>query len=476
MIIKYSIKELLDGGIFFLNKKVVVEGWVRSFRHSIFILLNDGSTIKNIQIILSKKNLDKNFIKKITIGTSIKVTGIVTKSIGKKQSIELSSLDISIYGEVKSEIFQKSILQPKKHSLELLRKQAHLRFRTNIFSSIMRIRHHIAFCIHKYFHENGFFYIHTPIITTLNSEGEGSGKMFQVTTMDLKNIPCIKEENIYKKDFFKSKTYLSVSGQLEAEMASLSLGKVYTFGPVFRAENSNTSRHLSEFWMIEPEMAFYHLEENMNLAEDFLKFIIRYIVKNCMEDLSFLKDNITKWNQEKEKKGSILEKLELLIEIPFQRISYTEAVRILEKENKKGKFIYPVIWGMDLQSEHEQYLVEYFKTPVIVFDYPACIKAFYMRINNDEKTVRAMDILFPEIGEIIGGSQREERYDLLLKRIEEKNIEYNKLWWYLDTRRFGSVPHSGFGLGFDRLVQFITGMKNIRDIIPFPRIPNHAEF
>ncbi|WP_185865932.1 asparagine--tRNA ligase [Blattabacterium cuenoti] len=469
MIKKYSIKELLNKGKFFINKKVLVEGWIRSFRYSIFITLNDGSTIRNLQIILSKE-FRKKITKEITIGTSIQVIGIIKESIGAKQCIELHSLEINIYGSVPSSILQKTILQPKKHSFEKLRKQAHLRFRTNIFSCIMRIRHHMAFCIHKYFHENGFFYLHTPIITTSNCEG--SGKMFQITTIDLKNNPID-----YKKDFFKCKTYLSVSGQLEAETAALGLGKVYTFGPVFRAENSNTSRHLSEFWMIEPEIAFYHLEENMNLAEDFLKFIIRYILDKNMEDLSFLNEHLKKWK--KKEKESLLKKLELVLKFPFQRISYTEAVKILIQEEKKQKikFFNPVVWGMDLQSEHEQYLVDkYFKIPVIVFDYPSCIKAFYMRINNDGKTVRAMDILFPEIGEVIGGSQREERYEILLQRIKDTNTDKNKLWWYLDTRRFGSVPHSGFGLGFDRLVQFITGMNNIRDVIPFPRTPNNAEF
>ncbi|WP_185851494.1 asparagine--tRNA ligase [Blattabacterium cuenoti] len=469
---KYSIKELLDQYKIFLNKTVLVEGWIRSFRNSIFVSLNDGSTIQNLQIILSK-NLEKNFLKKITIGTSIQVIGIITESIGKKQSIELRSLKITIYGGVDPKNFQKSILQPKQHSLETLRKQAHLRFRTNLFSSIMRIRHHIAFFIHKYFHKNGFFYINTPIITTSNSEG--SGEMFQVTTIDLKNVP-VKGKIDYKKDFFKCQTYLSVSGQLEAETASLALGKVYTFGPVFRAENSNTSRHLSEFWMIEPEMAFYHLEENMNLAEDFLKSIIKSILDFCIEDLSFLNEHIKKWNSKK-KEISLLEKLKFILKFPFQRISYTEAINILKKKEKNKNFVYPVIWGIDLQSEHEQYLVsEYFQSPVIVFDYPSCIKAFYMRMNKDRKTVRAMDVLFPEIGEIIGGSQREERYDMLLNRIKDTKIDSRKLWWYLDTRRFGSVPHSGFGLGFDRLVQFITGMKNIRDVIPFPRTPNNAEF
>ncbi|WP_341655665.1 asparagine--tRNA ligase [Blattabacterium cuenoti] len=472
MIKKYSVKKLLNQGKFLLNKKVLVEGWIRSFRYSIFISLNDGSTIQNLQIVLSTNKLDKIIMKKITIGSSIRVIGIVKKSLGKKQYIELQSLDITIYKLVNQKIIQKSILQPKRHSFKKLREQAHLRFQTNIFSCIMRIRHHIAFCIHKYFHEHGFFYLHTPIITTSNCEG--TGKMFQITTMDLKKNKLID----YEKDFFKCKTYLSVSGQLEAETASLGLGKVYTFGPVFRAENSNTSRHLSEFWMIEPEIAFYHLEENINLAEKFLKFVIRYIVENSMEDLIFLNKCLEQCK--KKKKNDLLEKLENILKFPFKKISYTETIKILDKEEKKKniKFSHPIIWGMDLKSEHEQYLVDkYFKKiPVIIFDYPCSIKAFYMRMNNDGKTVRAMDILFPEIGEIIGGSQREERYDMLFQRMKDTNIDFNKLWWYLDTRRFGSVPHSGFGLGFDRLVQFITGMNNIRDVIPFPRTPNNAEF
>ncbi|WP_185876746.1 asparagine--tRNA ligase [Blattabacterium cuenoti] len=469
MIKKYSIKELLNKEKYFINKKVLVEGWVRSFRYSIFITINDGSTIKNLQIILSEK-LEKKISKKITIGTSIRVVGIIIKSIGEKQYIELKSSDILIYGSTDPSIIQKSILQPKRHSFEKLREQAHLRFKTNIFGCVMRIRHHIAFCIHKYFHDRGFFYLHTPIITTSNCEG--SGKMFQITTMDLKKSPID-----YEKDFFKCKTYLSVSGQLEAETAALGLGKVYTFGPVFRAENSNTSRHLSEFWMIEPEIAFYHLNDNINLAEDFLKFIIKYVVDKNLEDLSFLNEYLEKYKNNK--KEHLLERLYLVLKFPFKRISYTEAIEILIKEEKKQstKFFHPISWGMDLQSEHEQYLVnKYFKIPVVIFDYPSCIKAFYMRINNDEKTVRAMDILFPDIGEIIGGSQREERYEILLQRIKDTNTDKNKLWWYLDTRRFGSAPHSGFGLGFDRLVQFITGMNNIRDVIPFPRTPNNAEF
>ncbi|WP_185882349.1 asparagine--tRNA ligase [Blattabacterium cuenoti] len=471
MIKKYSIQTLLDNYKFFLNKKVIVEGWVRSFRNYIFISLNDGSTIRNIQIIVSLKKFKKNFLKEITIGTSIHVIGIITNSIGKEQFIELESYFIKIYGKVDNLLFQQSILQPKKHSLEKLRTQRHLRFRTNVFSCVMRIRHHIAFSIHKYFNDNGFFYIHTPIITTSNAEG--AGNMFQVTTLDLKHIPWIKDNIIdYQKDFFKCQTYLGVSGQLEAEAASLALGKVYTFGPVFRAENSNTSRHLSEFWMIEPEMAFYHLDDNMNLAEKFLKYIIQYIIEHCVDDLYFLTHYI--YTNEEE---SLLKQLESLLTINFEKISYTESIKILNKSihNNKVNFLHPVIWGMDLQSEHEQYLVnKYFKNPIIIFDYPYHIKAFYMRINNDEKTVRAMDILFPKVGEIIGGSQREERYDVLMTRMNKHNINKKLLYWYLDTRRFGSVPHSGFGLGFDRLVQFISGMQNIRDVIPFPKTPNHA--
>lgn len=465
MIKKYSIKELLNKWDFFLNKKVLVEGWIRSFRYSIFITLNDGSTINNLQIVLSK-NFDKTILEKITIGTSIKAIGIITKSIGKKQLIELKSSDITIYGVANSKDIQKSILQPKKHSLEKLREQAHLRFRTTIFSCVMRVRNHLSFSIHKYFQDHGFFHLHTPIITTSNCEG--SGKMFQVTTL----VNKVDDT----KDFFKCKTYLSVSGQLEAETACMGLGKVYTFGPVFRAENSNTSRHLSEFWMIEPEIAFYRLKENMDLAEDFLKSIIKYILKNSIEDLLFLNEH--SWSN-CNKKIYLIDKLKAILKYPFKRISYTKVINILSNEEKKRniKFSHPIIWGMDLQSEHEQYLVDnYFKTPVIVFDYPSHIKAFYMRINEDRKTVKAMDILFPGIGEIVGGSEREERYEILLERIKEAKIDEKKLWWYLETRIFGTVPHSGFGLGFDRLVQFITGMHNIRDVIPFPRTPNHAEF
>ncbi|WP_185868438.1 asparagine--tRNA ligase [Blattabacterium cuenoti] len=470
MIQKYSIKELLKKGIFFLNQKVLVEGWIRSMRYSIFLSLNDGSTINHLQIVLSKY-FKKEFLKKITIGTSIRVIGIIKKSIGKKQCIELHSTDIKIYQSVPTQIMQKSILQPKKHSIEKIREQSHLRFQTNIFGCIMRIRNNMSFSIHKYFYEKNFFYINTPIITT--SDCEGAGKMFQVTSMDLN-----QNDIDYTKDFFKCKTYLSVSGQLEAEVAALGLGKVYTFGPVFRAENSNTSRHLSEFWMVEPEMAFFHLEENIHLAEDLIKFTIQYILDHCMDDLSFLNENIKKWNMEGE--ISLLEKLKYILKYPFKKISYTEVINILnqEKEKKNITFTHTIFWGMDLQSEHEQYLVNiYFKKrPLIIYNYPFCIKSFYMRVNDDGKTVKSMDILLPGIGEIIGGSQREERYEVLLTNIKNKSLDKKLLWWYLDTRRFGSVPHSGFGLGFDRFVQFMTGMKNIRDVIPFPRTPKNASF
>ncbi|WP_185873233.1 asparagine--tRNA ligase [Blattabacterium cuenoti] len=460
MISKYSIKEILNKGILFENKKLIVEGWVKSFRHSMFIMINDGSTVENLQIVLYK-----NFIKKITIGSSIKVIGIIKKSYGSKQSIELKSHEIKFYNLVDNNIIQKSILQPKTHSLEKTREQAHIRFQTSIFSCVMRIRHFISYFIHKYFCKKNFFYLHTPIITYSNCEG--TGEMFEIVT---------KKKNNINENFFKKKSYLSVSGQLEAESAIMGLGKVYTFGPVFRAENSNTKRHLSEFWMLEPEIAFSNLDDNINLAEDFLKLTIKYIIDNCIEDLSFLDKNIKKWNKKKE--ITVLKTLEIILKFSFHRITYTEVINILKKieKTKNINFVYPIYWGMDLQSEHEQYLVnEYFNgIPVIVFNYPSSIKAFYMRMNDDNKTVSAMDILFPKIGEIIGGSQREERYEMLLKRIKELKINIDTLWWYLDLRKFGSIPHSGFGLGFDRLVQFITGMNNIRDVIPFPRTPGYT--
>ncbi len=468
MVNKYYIKELLKNEKLFLNKKILIEGWVRSIRYSIFVSLNDGSTVKNLQIIL-QKNLDKSILKKITIGTSIKVVGFIEKSLGREQSIELKSIYLYIHKSVDTTYIQKSILQPKKHTLEKLRKQAHLRFQTNIFSCIMRIRHYTSFCIHKYFNKKNFFYIHTPIITTSNCEG--NSKMFHITTIDNNSTLSYKD---YYKDFFKKKTYLSVSGQLEAESAAIGLGKVYTFGPVFRAENSNTSKHLAEFWMVEPEIAFYDLNDNINLAEDCIKNIIKYVLYNCLDDLYFLEKNLKKWNNKKQ--DFLINRLKFVLKKPFQRINYTEAIKIINKEYKKIKYN-PIVWGMDFQSEHEQFLVnKYFNIPIVIYNYPSCIKPFYMKINEDGLTVKAMDIIFPYIGEIIGGSQREERYEFLINRIKKTKISKKNLWWYIETRLFGSVPHSGFGLGLDRLIQFITGMKNIRDVIPFPRTPNNAEF
>ncbi|WGH27528.1 MAG: asparagine--tRNA ligase [Candidatus Bostrichicola ureolyticus] len=449
-----NIKNILSNKDKMISKDIVIKGWVRAFRSFRFIEVNDGSTWKNIQIFIDN-NFDKSFLKKININASIEVNGIIVNSKGKKQDIEIYAKSIHIFCSSDIKELQKTILQPKNHSLKKLREQAHLRFRTNIFSAIMRIRHNLAFAIHKFFNDKGFYYIHTPIITSIDAEG--AGKMFRVTTLD----------NFDKKiDFFGKTTYLTVSGQLEAEAAALALGKVYTFGPTFRAENSNTYRHLSEFWMIEPEIAFYELNETIQLAIKFLKFIILFVTKYCSEDLIFLND----FNQ-KIKKQNTINYLESILNKPFEIISYTKAINILQKKYSN------IVWGIDLQSEHEKYLVEkYFKSPVIIFDYPEKIKAFYMRINKDEKTVSAMDILLPNVGEIIGGSQREERYDILYKRIHKMNIDINNIKWYLDTRRFGSVPHSGFGLGFDRLVQFVTCMSNIRDVIPFPRIPGNAEF
>lgn len=464
----YNIKTLLSNKKEIIHKKVIVKGWVRFFRSNRFIILNDGSCLTNLQIIIKNDSFTKEFLKRITIGSSLKVEGIIINSIGSKQLIELKAEKIKIYSEVSREKLQKTILQPKNHSLEKLREQAHLRFKTNVFSAVMRIRHNLAFAIHKYFHKNDFFYINTPIITSFDSEGIGD--TFKVTTLD-------KSDKIHQ-DFFGRKTYLTVSGQLEAELAAMGLNKVYTFGPVFRAEKSNTSRHLSEFWMVEPEMAFYKLNDNINLAENLLKFLINYILINCKEDLEFLNN----YNSFKEKKTvynkkNLLELLNYILDNPFIRISYNEVINILNKYNKKNYFINSIYWGMNLQSEHERFIVEkYFQYPTIIFDYPQSVKAFYMRLNNDEKTVAAMDILFPKIGEVIGGSEREDRYDFLLKKMKLFNIKIEDFWWYLDIRIFGSSPHSGFGLGFDRLLQFITGMKNIRDVIPFPRTHNNVEF
>lgn len=473
-----SIRELLE--ITPEGQKVIVKGWVRTFRSNRFIALNDGSTINNIQCVVDFENLGGELLKKIATGAAIEVQGLLVESQGRGQNVEIQVEDLLVHGVADPESYP---IQPKKHSMEFLREQAHLRIRTNTFSAVMRVRSALAFAIHDYFQKNGFYYFHAPIIT--GSDAEGAGEMFRVSTLDPKATPKTEDGEInYKEDFFGKETNLTVSGQLEAEAYAMGLGKVYTFGPTFRAENSNTSRHLAEFWMIEPEMAFFDLQDNMDLAEEFIKSIIFYILKNCKDDLDFL----DKRQQDEEKRKpmaersdmSLMERLNFVVENDFKRISYTEAIVILRnsKPNKKKKFQYVIEeWGADLQSEHERYLVEkHFKCPVILFDYPAKIKAFYMRLNEDGKTVRAMDILFPGIGEIVGGSQREERLDVLQEKIKEMGIDAKELWWYLDLRKFGSAVHSGFGLGFERMVQFATGMGNIRDVIPFPRTPQNAEF
>lgn len=449
------------------GQEVNVKGWVRSKRGNknvSFIALNDGSTIKNIQIVVDAATFDENTLKPITTGACVSVNGNLVASQGKGQTMEINATQIQLYGEANPDVYP---LQKKGHSLEFLREIAHLRPRTNTFSAVLRIRHAMAYAIHKYFNDRGFFYMHTPIITA--SDCEGAGQMFQVTTLDLNSIPKSEGAVDFTTDFFGKATSLTVSGQLEGELGALALGAIYTFGPTFRAENSNTPRHLAEFWMIEPEVAFNEIEENMDLSEDFLKYLIQYALDNCKDDLDFLNEM---WDKE------LLERLEFVVKNKFIRLPYTEGISILEKAIEKGqKFEFPVSWGIDLQSEHERYLVEkHFKCPVILTDYPKEIKAFYMKQNSDGKTVRAMDVLFPKIGEIIGGSQREEDYDKLKARIEELDIPMKDMWWYLDTRRFGSAPHSGFGLGFERLLLFVTGMANIRDVIPFPRTPNNAEF
>ena len=462
------------------SQDIIVMGWVRTFRNNQFIALNDGSTINNIQVVVDYEKLSPEVLKKITTGAAIKAHGQLIESQGRGQAVEIKAHEITIYGEADPEKFP---LQPKKHSLEFLREIAHLRFRTNTFSAVFRIRHTISFAIHKFFNDRGFVYIHSPIIT--GSDAEGAGEMFQVTTLDLNEVPKTEGGEVdFKKDFFDKPTNLTVSGQLEAELGALALGEVYTFGPTFRAENSNTSRHLAEFWMIEPEVAFADLKDNMDLAEDMLKYIIAYVLENSEDDLKFLERRLT--DEEKSKPQherspmALIEKLRFCLSDDFVRITYTEAIDILKnsKPNKKKKFQYVIEdWGVDLQSEHERYLVEkHFKKPVILTDYPKDIKAFYMRMNADNNTVGAMDILFPGIGEIVGGSQREERMEMLLKRVEEMDIPAEEMSWFLDTRKFGTCPHAGFGLGFERLVMFITGMNNIRDVIPFPRFPGNAEF
>ncbi|MGB0486574.1 MAG: asparagine--tRNA ligase [Flavobacteriaceae bacterium] len=463
-----------------LSKKINVKGWVKTFRANRFISLNDGSTIQNLQCVVDYENTDQAILSKINTGASIEIFGILIASQGKGQSVEIQAEKIIILGESDPDSYP---IQPKKHSLEFLRENAHLRVRTNTFSSIFRIRSSISFAIHKYFKENGFVYVNTPIIT--GSDAEGAGEMFKVTTLNINKAEVEDNGSIdYSKDFFGKETNLTVSGQLEAENMAMGLGKVYTFGPTFRAENSNTSRHLAEFWMIEPEMAFYDLIDNMNLAEDFIKYVLKYVVEDCKDDLDFLNNRLINEDKNKPKQErhelTLIERLNFVVNNDFVRITYTEAYEILKnsKPNKKKKFKFPISeWGIDLQSEHERFLVEkHFKKPVIIYDYPSKIKAFYMRMNDDGKTVKAMDILFPGIGEIVGGSQREERLDVLKARIKELNIDEEELWWYLDLRKFGTVEHSGFGLGLERLILFATGMSNIRDVIPFPRTPKNAEF
>jgi len=474
---KMNIKELLVTEP--KEQTVELSGWIRTFRSNRFIAINDGSTINNMQAVVDFENTDESILKKLNTGAAIKVVGKLMASQGRGQSVEISVTDISILGEADANAYP---LQPKRHSLEFLREKAHLRFRTNTFSSVFRLRHAMTFAVHKYFNDKGFYNIHTPIIT--GSDAEGAGEMFHVTNFDLDNIPKTKEGKVdYDNDFFGKETNLTVSGQLEAELAALALGKVYTFGPTFRAENSNTSRHLSEFWMIEPEVAFNDLGDNMDLTTDFLKFLCKYALDNNRDDVEFLNQREIQENKSKPQNErpelNLIERLEFVINNDFERIDYTKAIEVLQRSKpyKKKRFKYPVEWGKDLQSEHERFLVEkHFKKPVIIYDYPASFKAFYMRSNDDGKTVAAMDVLFPGIGEIVGGSQREERLDVLVQKCKDFNIPEEHVWWYLETRKYGTCVHSGFGLGFERLMMFVTGMGNIRDVIPFPRAPKNAEF
>jgi len=475
-----KIKEVLKLKNF--GTKICVKGWVRTKRGSknvAFIALNDGSIIHNVQIVADREKIDDSILDRIHTGASLSVVGILTESQGSGQKVEVIAETIEVLGEANPDEYP---LQPKRHTMEFLREKAHLRFRTNTFSAVFRIRHAMAYAIHEFFNNKGFYYLHSPIIT--GSDAEGAGEMFQVTTLDLKNLPKTDNGKVdYSNDFFGKITNLTVSGQLEGELAALALGEVYTFGPTFRAENSNTSRHLSEFWMIEPEMAFYDITDNMDLAEEMLKYLVQYALDNCHDDLEFLQNRLL--DEEKSKPQNersdmpLIEKLKFVVKNDFVRLTYTEAIEVLmnSKPAKKKKFQYPVEWGIDLQSEHERYLVEkHYKKPVILTDYPKDIKAFYMKQNNDGKTVRAMDVLFPGIGEIIGGSQREESYEKLKARIDEMGIPEKDMWWFMETRKFGTVPHSGYGLGFERMMLFVTGMGNIRDVIPFPRTPNNAEF
>jgi asparaginyl-tRNA synthetase len=464
------------------GKELKIAGWVRAFRQNRFLIVNDGSTFNTLQIVVDSEQFPEDLLKQISVSSSVEVVGELVESQGSGQGFELIASKIEILGHSKTEDVQGTILQPKRHNLDKLREQAHLRFRTNTFGAVFRIRHSVSYAIHKYFNDQGYFYLNTPIIT--GSDAEGAGEMFRVSTLNFEDYPKTEDGKVdYSQDFFGKETNLTVSGQLEAEMAALGLGKVYTFGPTFRAENSNTSRHLAEFWMIEPEVAFNELKENMDLGEDFLRYVIKYVLENCKDDLNFLADREVKEQSQKpaneRNELGLIERMEFVSNNDFIRLTYTEAIEVLmlSKPYKKNKFKYPVEWGIDLQSEHERYLVEkHFKKPVILIDYPKEIKAFYMRLNEDGKTVAAMDVLFPGIGEIMGGSQREERYEVLKSKIADMGIPEEEMWWYLDSRKFGTVKHAGFGLGLERLVMFVTGMTNIRDVIPFPRTPKNAEF
>jgi asparaginyl-tRNA synthetase len=463
-----------------IGQPVTVMGWVRAFRNSRFIALNDGSTFNNLQVVIDPEQLPEAVLKQIHFHSCIKATGQLVESQGAGQAYEVIATELEILGDSSPE--EGYPLQPKAQSLEFLRENAHFRMRTNTFSSVFRIRHGMAYAIHKYYHDRGYYYMHTPIIT--GSDAEGAGEMFHVTTFEPNEAPTLPDGNIdWKQDFFEKATNLTVSGQLQAEIGALAMGKVYTFGPTFRAENSNTTRHLAEFWMIEPEVAFYDIHDNMDLAEDFTKYLINFVLENYPDDIAFLDKRIEDLEKnlpkEQRRPMGLLETLRFVVDNDFERITYTDAVNILRnsKPYKKGKFEFPVEWGKDLQAEHERYLVEKeFQKPVIVRDYPKEIKAFYMRLNDDDKTVAAMDVLFPGIGEVVGGSQREERLDRLVQRMKDMDIPETELWWYLDLRRFGGAPHAGFGLGFERMVQFVTGMSNIRDVIAFPRTPGNAEF
>lgn len=462
-----------------VGEEVLAKGWVRTFRNNQFIALNDGSCLKSLQCVVDFENTDENILDRITTGAAVAVQGQLVESKGRGQTTEIEVQSIEILGDSDPEEYP---LQPKKHSFEFLREKAHLRFRTNTFGAVFRIRHAAAFAIHKFFNDKGFYYLNTPIIT--GSDAEGAGEMFKVTNLDITNPPKKEDGSIdYSQDFFGKETNLTVSGQLEAELGAMALGQVYTFGPTFRAENSNTTRHLAEFWMIEPEVAFADIHDNMDLAEECLQYVCQYILDHCSDDLQFLHDREVQEDKQKPQNErnelNLVDRLKFVVENAFERITYTKAIEVLQqsKPYKKKKFQYPVEWGKDLQSEHERYLVEkHYKKPVIITDYPASFKAFYMRLNEDQKTVAAMDVLFPGIGEIMGGSQREERYETLLDKCKAFDIPEEEVWWYLETRKFGTAPHAGFGLGFERMVMFVTGMTNIRDVIPFPRTPKNASF